>query len=88
MLAKVDFELSDPPEGIRLVESTPSSGGTELVLQCDPEKAKAGTKGNLIVTISGERRPPEGDARPRPNQQRIPLGTLPAIPFEIIKPRS
>ena len=84
-LARIGFELSDPPEGIRLLEPSTTAGDTELVLQCDPEKAKVGMKGNLIVTIYGERRPPEGDTKPRPNQQRVPLGTLPAIPFEIVK---
>jgi hypothetical protein len=74
VLTKVQFELSDPPEGIALRQD-----GTELVLQCDAAKAKPGLKGNLIVNISAER-----VAQPA-NRQRVSLGTLPAVPFEIVR---
>ena len=54
------------------------------MLQADPTKVKAGLRGNLIVTVSGERVPPENQPRPAANR-RLPLGTLPAIPFEIVE---
>lgn len=76
LLTKVQFELSDPPEGIELRQD-----GTEIVLQCDAAKAKPGLKGNLIVNISAER-------AAQANRQRVSLGTLPAVPFEIVaRPR-
>ncbi len=84
-LSAVHFELSQPPEGIALVESAPLREGFELALSCDTEKVKAGLKGNLIVNILAERTPPSTPGRPQPNRQRVPLGTLPAIPFEIVK---
>lgn len=82
VLEKIDFELSEPPEGITL---RPLQQGTEIVLDCDAAKAKPGLKGNLIVAISGQRAAPQANQNVPPNRRRVPLGTLPAIPFEIVK---
>jgi hypothetical protein len=79
VLTKIQFELSDPPEGIELRQV-----GTELVLQCDAAKAKPGLKGNLIVNISAERVAQPANGSPQANRQRVSLGTLPAVPFEIV----
>ena len=78
-LTKVQFELSEPPEGIELRQD-----GTELVLKCDAAKAKPGLKGNLIVNISAERAAQPANAKQPANRQRVSLGTLPAVPFEIV----
>jgi hypothetical protein len=85
VLGNVQFELSDPPEGISLREASLNQEGSELVLECDAEKGKPGLRGNLIVNILAERTPPPANGRPQANRQRVPLGTLPAIPFEIVK---
>jgi hypothetical protein len=77
---RVQYELSEPPEGIELRNASPGRDGTEIVLQCDAAKAKPGLKGNLIVNISAER-------AAQANRQRVSLGTLPAVPFEIVAPR-
>ena len=42
--------------------------------------------GNLIVIVSGERTPPATAQQPSPVRRRLPLGTLPAISFEVIEP--
>jgi len=84
LIDKVQFELSEPPEGIAIQPTSSGQGSKEIVLQCDAAKAKAGLKGNLIISISAERTPPNANGRPQANRQRISLGTLPAIPFEII----
>ncbi|MGB7721934.1 MAG: PPC domain-containing protein [Bryobacteraceae bacterium] len=84
---KVQYELSEPPEGIALRNASPVRDGTELVLQCDAAKAKPGLKGNLIVNISAERVAQPANAKQQANRQRISLGTLPAIPFEIVARR-
>jgi hypothetical protein len=85
-IEKVQYELSDPPAGVAIKEVLPVPGGAEIVLQCDSAKAKPGVKGNLIVDISGERTPPAANGRPAAaSRQRVPLGTLPAIPFEIVR---
>jgi hypothetical protein len=66
-------------------ETSPVPRGAEIVLRSDPAKAKPGLQGNLIIDISGERTPPASKGRPAASRQRVALGTLPAIPFEIAK---
>jgi hypothetical protein len=83
-LTKVQYELSEPPEGIELRNASPGRDGTEIVLQCDAAKAKPGLKGNLIVSISAERVAQAANAKQQANRQRVSLGTLPAVPFEIV----
>lgn len=84
-ITTLHFELSEPPEGIELRSSSTLEDGAEIVLHCDAAKIKADLKGNLIVNVLGERRltQPNGGAPNR--QQRVSLGTLLALPFEIVK---
>ncbi len=84
---EIELELSDPPEGVVLGEVLAAQGGgTIMVLEADPEKATPGLRGNLIVTAYTMRRPPsKPDAPPRP-ARRVLLGSLPAIPFEVVAP--
>jgi hypothetical protein len=86
VLGNVQFELSDPPEGVSLSSTATDQGDLGLILRCDPSKAKPGQRANLIVNILAERTPPSPGAKPQPNRQRVSLGTLPAIALEIIKP--
>jgi hypothetical protein len=82
---RFQLELSEPPEGLTLKAVEPAGMTTELVLECDPAKAKAGLRGNLIVSASGSGAGGTNNpARPRANQRRSPQATLPAIPFEIV----
>jgi hypothetical protein len=81
------LELSEPPDGIALEKVSPVSDGTELELKSDAAKTKPGLKGNLIVRIlpgqgiaAGQKNKKQG------NQMRLAVGTLPAIPFEIVQP--
>jgi hypothetical protein len=79
---QVQLALNDPPEGISL-ETSPQGNGVSLLFRADPQKAKPGLRGNLIVEAVTERTvtQPNGAA---PVKRRQPLGTLPAIPFEIV----
>jgi hypothetical protein len=81
---RVQYELSEPPEGVELRNASPGRDGTEIVLQCDAAKAKPGLKGNLIVSISAERVAQAANGAQQANRQRVSLGTLPAVPFEIV----
>ncbi len=81
-LEKIDVELSEPPEGSTL---RPAQQSDELVLDCDATKVKPGLRGNLILSITGQRAAPQANQNVPPNRRRVPLGTLPAIPFEIIR---
>jgi hypothetical protein len=83
-IEKVHYELSEPPPGVELEPTPEEPGGGELVLRCDAAKAKVGLQGNLIVTLSGQRKP-QPNAAAQAAAQRIPLGVLPAIPFEIVR---
>jgi len=84
-LDKVQFELSEPPEGITVRETSLEQRSAEIVLQSDAAKTRLGLRGNLIVEVSGERTPAPGNQKAKASRQRIPLGVLPAIPFEIVK---
>lgn len=81
----LQLELSEPPEGITLGDVAVDAATASFVLRADGAKAKAGLRGNLIVTVSGERVPAPSQ-QPAPARRRVVLGTLPAIPFEITPP--
>jgi hypothetical protein len=83
-IENLHYELNDPPPGISIQRISQNVGGTEIFLRCDGAKAKVGLQGNLIVDISGERTPPAASGRPAGARQRVPLGTLPAVPFEVV----
>ncbi len=79
-----DLQLSDPPEGITVEKVNSGFGGTEIVLVCDAAKAKVGLAGNLIVQALLERDGGKNSKTPGKKQAAVPIGMLPAIPFEII----
>jgi hypothetical protein len=81
----VEFELSEPPEGISLRDLTIRDGGAEFVLQADAAKVKAGRRDNLIVNVTGERVPP-ANQKGATMRRRLPLATLPAIALEVSGP--
>lgn len=76
--ARLDFG-GKPPPGIDFETVETSGDDMELVLRCDPGKAKPGRGSLALVAASNE--PPSPGAKPAP-----PL-KLPAIPYEILKPR-
>jgi hypothetical protein len=84
--SRITFQLSDPPEGISLKETTESGGRTELVLQCDSAKANPGLSGNLIVQVFLERTPDGANAKAKGANQTNLVNTLPAIPFVVVAP--
>jgi hypothetical protein len=79
------LELSEPPEGIALGNVSPVSEGTEIELRGDAAKAKPGLKGNLIVNIMpGQALNAARKKKKQGNQPPAAVGTLPAIPFEVV----
>lgn len=78
----VTFELSEPPAGLAVRSTTCRDGVAEILLECDAARIAPNARGNLIFQAFGERpaNTPEKSAQ-RP--ARVPLGTVPAIPFEI-----
>jgi hypothetical protein len=83
---RAQFELSSPPEGISIQSASPVRDGVEIVLQTDAAKVKPGLKGNLIINGYVPRPAETNAAKMKGNNQRMSLGALPAIPFEIITP--
>jgi len=77
----VRLALNDPPEGISVQNVIEKPNGVSLVLRVEGGKAKPGLKGNLIVDAFREAPGQPGNG----NRRRIPLGTLPAIPFEVLE---
>jgi hypothetical protein len=85
MARQVGLELNDAPAGVTVERYEMRLTGGFVVLRADPQKAKAGTKGNLIVDAYMVRGGQDAPAAGRPAQnRRAPLGCLPAIPFEIV----
>lgn len=74
--AKLQFVLSDPPDGITLKDVALTADGAVLTLHADGEKVTPGMRGNLIV---------EAFPAAAKGANRAPLGTLPAVPFEVVK---
>jgi hypothetical protein len=82
MADKIQYLLSDPPEGVTIQKVSHGDDSTQIVLKADAAKVKRGTKGNLIIDVVVERPANPNNAKPA-GRQRVPLGSLPAIPFEI-----
>jgi hypothetical protein len=81
------LELNEPPEGITLGKVSADDEGAEIELRSDAAKAKAGLKGNLIVNIlPGQALAATAKKKKQGNQPRTVVGTLPAIPFEVVQP--
>jgi hypothetical protein len=80
----IQLALNDPPEGISIQKVTPGSNGLSVLLSVQGDKAKPGLKGNLILDAYREvtANPAAGIRQGR----RQPMGTLPAIPFEVVGP--
>jgi len=83
---KVQLELSDPPEGIAVEKVSSDRRGVSLVLSADGKKTKPGLKGNLIVNAFTVRAVKNKEGKPTGRNRRIAMGTVPAIPFEIVGP--
>jgi hypothetical protein len=67
------FTLSDPPPGVEIQSARIDGSTVELTLAA-ANSAKPPLAGNLIVEIATLR------------QRRVPLGFLPAIPFQLVNP--
>ena len=93
LLDRVQWALSDPPAGLTLGTTTPVVGGLMLEVRADKETAKAGLVDNLIIEAFTEFEPPPPPGQPSAQpakraarKQRVSLGVLPAVPFEIVAP--
>ncbi len=79
-----EFELADAPPGIAIGKVSRMDKALVAVLSGDPEKAKPGVKGNLIVNVFHTVTVTGTDGKKRTERAYL-IGPLPAIPFEIVK---
>jgi len=84
-LRDVEYELSDPPEGVSLRHVTAIAGGLALEFEADGEVVDPGLRDNLIVGAYVEIENPAQGVGDQGRTRRIPLGVLPAIPFETVR---
>ncbi|MCX7597767.1 MAG: hypothetical protein N2512_02720 [Armatimonadetes bacterium] len=84
-LDTVRFSLDNAPRGVSLENSTAGPTGVTLVFKADANIATVGYSGNLIVEASAEIEQRRQEGKPA-RKRRIPLGVLPAIPFEVVRP--
>ena len=81
---QIQLALSDPPDGIGIADVS-QNGGFLMVRFSADRKAKPGLAGNLIAEAFAIK--PSGASDPQPKNRRpVPLGVLPAIPFELVQP--
>ncbi|MBM3498033.1 MAG: hypothetical protein FJX74_05115 [Armatimonadetes bacterium] len=85
-LAETRFALSDPPRGLVLQEAVVGPTGVTLTLKADPYIAHAGDVSNLIVEAFTDVAGDPSTQEPGARAQRVSLGVLPAIPFEVERP--
>jgi len=79
-------QLTNPPKGITVERVSPEGPGLIVVLAADAKTAEPGREGNLIFEVVREWTPAATEERPKPQQQRMSYGILPAIPFQVIGP--
>jgi len=84
---RFQLELSEPPEGVTIQDVSSIREGAEIVLHSDATKAKPGLSGNLIVNVLAVGPQNPGKDKGQGNRQRTLVGTLPAIPFDIVGPQ-
>lgn len=78
----IKVELSAPPDGITILRMIRGPGGLVMLFSADAEMAKPGLKGNLVLNVFTERTVPGKNGRPG-SKRKVPIGTFPAIPFEV-----
>ena len=75
---------SEPPPGITVKSVKPIVGGWTVELAADGDAAPVGYADNLIVEASMEVPRRGKDGEKTSEKQRIAIGVLPAIPFEVV----
>ncbi len=84
LLDQVRLTLHEPPPGISLQGISLTQDSATVLLRADAGKLKPGLKGNLIIDASVERTVTPKNGKSQAVKRLIPLGSLPAIPFEVV----
>lgn len=83
ILNDIGMELSDPPEGLSIEGVKVVPDGLAFLLKAEGDALEPGLKDNLIVSVYAERMV-KSKRSGAEQKQRIALGYLPAIPFEVV----
>jgi hypothetical protein len=81
----IALELNPWPKGLSIEKVSLDAEVMSFLVRSDAAKAKSGLKGNL--TVNAFLKTPATSGAGKPSDGRTPLGKLPAIPFEITKPK-
>ena len=81
----IRLELSEPPTGLTLQDVNIAPGIMTFTLKADGSAVKAGLMDNLIVDFSTEKESNSPGNPGKPQKQRVYMGVLPAIPFEVVQ---
>ncbi|MBN1491667.1 MAG: PPC domain-containing protein [Phycisphaerae bacterium] len=84
-LQDLRLDLREAPDGLTLSDVTPVRDGVAFTLSAAAETVPVGFADNLIVEAYVERTITSRDNKAPKETQRVPLGVLPAIPFEIVQ---
>ncbi len=85
-LPAIRFRLGAPPRGVTLRGATVVPTGVNLTVKADMNIAQVGGSANLIVEAFTEPGADGAGDPPAALNQRVSLGVLPAIPFQIVRP--
>lgn len=85
-LSAVQFRLCNRPCGVTLRDATVGAAGVVLTLKCDPHTALAGDASHVIVEAFVKATAGSGTDPLMGRKNRVDLGVLPAIAYEIVKP--
>jgi hypothetical protein len=84
VLKDVDLVLNDPPDGMSIGDVKVVPSGLTFLLKAENDAHKPGFVDNLIVEAFAEvAKRGKGGGKPT-GKQRVSLGVLPAIPFEVV----
>lgn len=83
ILSEIELRLSDPPKGIALTDVVVVPDGMVLEVAASPDAAAPGLSDNLIVEAYREVDGPQRTEKPSAAKRQVPVGVLPAIPFEV-----
>ena len=84
VLRDIQLELNEPPEGVTLHDVTVVPEGLAFRLKADKDAMKSGFADNLIIEAFAKRVRRDQGGKTSKKKQRVSLGVLPAIPFEIV----
>ena len=81
----IQLELDDPPPGLAVSKISPVPEGFTVLLSADQAKAEPGRAGNLILQAFADAKSAPKKGNPARQQNRQPLGFLPAVPYEVVQ---